>query len=108
MRCHKRGLTNWRGGRGRSRLVSFKAWHVTNEDSLTGGEEEGGAGWRAQKCGMLQTRTHQQGGRKRKESIHELGNMACHRGLTHWRARRGRSALVSSGNMACCKQGLTC
>ena len=42
---HKRGLTNWRGGRGRSRLVSFEAWHVTSEDSLAGGEEEGGAGW---------------------------------------------------------------
>src|SRR5260370_555728 len=42
---HKRGLTNWRGGRGRSGLVSLETWHVTNEDSLTGGEEEGGAGW---------------------------------------------------------------
>ncbi len=38
---HKRGLTNWRGGKGRSGLVSFKAWHVTNKDSLAGGEEEG-------------------------------------------------------------------
>ncbi len=26
-------------------LVNFKAWHVTNEDSLAEGEEEGGAGW---------------------------------------------------------------
>ncbi len=42
---HKRGLTNWRGERGRSGLVSFEAWHVTSEDSLAGGEEEGGAGW---------------------------------------------------------------
>src|SRR5260370_32543778 len=39
---HKRGLTNWRGGRGRNGLVSFEAWHVTNEDSLAGGKEEGG------------------------------------------------------------------
>ncbi len=45
MAHHKQGLTNWRGGRGRSRLVSFEIWHITNEDSLTGGEEEGGAGW---------------------------------------------------------------
>jgi len=37
---YKRGLTNWRGGKGRSSLVSFKAWHVTNEDSLPRGEEE--------------------------------------------------------------------
>src|SRR5260221_472283 len=46
MACHKRGLTNWRGGRGRRGLVSFEAWHVTNEDSHPGGEgEEGGVGW---------------------------------------------------------------
>jgi len=44
MAHHKRGLTRWRGGRGRSGLVSFEAWHDTNEDSPTGGEEEGGAG----------------------------------------------------------------
>jgi hypothetical protein len=42
---HKQGLTCWRGGRGRSELVSFEAWHIINEDSPTGGEEEGGAGW---------------------------------------------------------------
>jgi len=41
----KQGLTCWRGGRGRSRLASLEMWHVTNEDSLAGGEEEGGAGW---------------------------------------------------------------
>src|SRR5260221_3315974 len=40
---HKRALTNWRGGRGRSGLVSLETWHVTNEHSLAGGEEEGGA-----------------------------------------------------------------
>ena len=45
MAHHKQGLTCWSGGRGRSRLVSLETWHVTNEDSLTGGEEEGGAGW---------------------------------------------------------------
>src|SRR5712692_9571427 len=75
------------GERGRSGLVSFKAWHITNKDSLTGEEEEGGAGWRAQKHGMLQMRMHQQGERKREESIHDLENMAHHRGLTYWRAR---------------------
>jgi hypothetical protein len=38
-------LTSWRGGRGRSGLVSLETWHVTNEDLLAGGEEEVGAGW---------------------------------------------------------------
>src|SRR5713226_8776977 len=92
---HKRGLTNWRGGRGSSGLVSFKMWQVTNEDSLTGGEEEGKAGWRAQKRGMLQTRTHRQEGRMREESIRELGNMA-HQWAHLLEGRKGRSALVSS------------
>src|SRR5216684_3983998 len=45
MAHHKQGLTRWRGGRGRSGLVSFETWHNTNEDSPTGGEEEGGVGW---------------------------------------------------------------
>ena len=45
MARHKRGLTSWRGGRGRSGLVSLEMWHVTNEDSHPGGEEEGGVGW---------------------------------------------------------------
>ncbi len=31
--AHRRKHTNWRGGRGRSRLVSLEMWHVT-EDSL--------------------------------------------------------------------------
>jgi hypothetical protein len=42
---HKRGLTIWRGERGRSGLVSLEMWHVTNEDSLAGEEEKGEAGW---------------------------------------------------------------
>src|SRR5216684_2757153 len=68
---HKRGLTNWRGGRGRSGLVSFEMWHVINEDSPTGGEE-------------------------REEWGFELRNVAGHkRGLTNWRGGRGRSGLVS-------------
>src|SRR5216684_500535 len=69
---HKRGLTSWRGGRGRSGLVSLETWHVTNEDSPTGGG-------------------------KRKERVGEIGNVARHkRGLTTWRGGRGRSGLVSS------------
>ena len=42
---HKQGLTSWREGRWRSKLVSFEMWHIINKDSLTGGEEEGEAGW---------------------------------------------------------------
>ncbi len=42
---HKQGLTNWRGGRERSRLVSLETWHVTNKDLHPGEEEEGGASW---------------------------------------------------------------
>src|SRR5258708_8900356 len=36
---HKRALTPWRGGRGRSGSVSFETWHVTNKHSPTGGGE---------------------------------------------------------------------
>src|SRR5258707_932882 len=96
MAHHKRGLTNWRGGRGRSGLVSLEKWHVTNEDSLPGGEEEGGASGRAWKRGTSQTRTDALEGRKREERVGELGNVARHkRGLTTWRGGRGRSGLVS-------------
>jgi hypothetical protein len=42
---HKRALTNWRGGRGRSGLVNSETWYVTNDHLLPGGEEEGGAAW---------------------------------------------------------------
>src|SRR5258708_37569688 len=59
---HKRGLTNWRGGRGRSGLVSFKTWHVTNEDSPTGGEEEGGGGWWASKQGTSKRKNQEREG----------------------------------------------
>ena len=34
--------------------MSLETRHTANKDSLAGGEEEGGAGWRAWKCGMLQ------------------------------------------------------
>src|SRR5258707_707951 len=96
MARHKRGLTRWRGGRGRSGLVSFETRHDTNEDSPTGGEEEGGAGWGALKHGTTQTRTHSLEGRKREELVCELGNRERHkRGITRWRGGRGRSGLVS-------------
>src|SRR5258708_2797136 len=38
---HKPRTTNMGGGRGRSGLRSFETLDVMNEDSLTGGEEEG-------------------------------------------------------------------
>ena len=79
--CHK-GLTDWRGGRGRNTFVSSETWQVTNEDSLPGGEEEGGG--------------HRMEGREREVRIRELGNMGCHRWLTHWRGGRGRSVFMSS------------
>src|SRR5258708_822141 len=77
--CHKQGLTSWRGGRGRSRLVSLKMWHITNEDSHAGGGEEGGRGWGAWKGGMSQIKTHMLEGRKREERDGELGNVARHK-----------------------------
>src|SRR5229473_2865850 len=40
--CHKQQLNDWRGGR-RSRFMSLETWHVT-EDSPTRGEEKGGVG----------------------------------------------------------------
>ena len=43
--CHKQGLTNWRGGRGRSMLGSLDLRHIVNEDSLAEGEEMRGVGW---------------------------------------------------------------
>src|SRR5258708_4922581 len=96
MARHKQGLTRWRGGRGRSMLVSLETWHVTNEDSHPGGEEEGGACWWGWKRGTSKTRTHKLEGRKREEEVGELRNVARHKqGLTSWRRGRGRSQLVS-------------
>src|SRR5258708_33147010 len=69
--CHKQQLANWRGGR-RSGFVSLEMWHVTNKDSPTGGEEEGGAGRGAWKCDTSQTRTHQLEGRRMKEQGGEV------------------------------------
>jgi len=71
-------------------------WHITNQDSLPGGEEEGGAGCSASKHGMSQTRTHFLEGRKREERVVELQNVARHKqALACWRGGRGRSQLVS-------------
>src|SRR5712692_8646517 len=77
MACCRR-LTDWRGGRGRSRLVSLEMWHIA-EESPTGGEEEGGAGCGAWTRGTSQTTTHQLEGRKREEWVREPRNMAHHK-----------------------------
>src|SRR5258708_33703670 len=76
---HKGGLANWRGGRGRSGLVSFETWQVTNEDSLTGGEEEGEGGWWASKRGTLQTRNHNRVGGGREEGGGGRGSTEHHK-----------------------------
>ena len=88
------------GERGRSGLVSFKTWHITNKDSLTGAEEERGAGWWALKHGTSQMRTHLLEGRKREEWVGELGNMAHQRGLTHWRGERSVFMSLKMQHMA--------
>src|SRR5260370_11323910 len=77
-RC-KRALTNWRGGRGRSGLVSFETWHVTNEHSQTGGEEEEGAGLRSWQTCTSQTSTYLLEGRKREERVWQPGKLATHK-----------------------------
>ena len=60
---HVRGLTDWRGWR-RTRLVNLETWHII-EDSLTRGEEEGGAGWEARKRSKSQTTAQQLEGKGR-------------------------------------------
>src|SRR5260221_10157169 len=88
-------MTHLLEGRKRNKLVGDLRNQARCKRSLTGGEEEGGVGWRAQKHGTLQTRTHRQEGRIREESIRELGNMA-HQRAHLLEGRKGRSALVSS------------
>src|SRR5258708_7105590 len=83
MACHKQGLTNWKGGRGRGGLVSFKTWHITNEDSLTGAEEEGGAGWCALQCGTSQVRAKLVGSRKGEGRVGGVRNVAWCKVRTH-------------------------
>jgi hypothetical protein len=41
----KQGLIDRRGERGKNGLVSLETWHITNEDSPPGREEERGVGW---------------------------------------------------------------
>ena len=44
--AHRKKRTHFLEGRKRrSKLVSSETWHAGNEDSLSGGEEEGGTGW---------------------------------------------------------------
>src|SRR5260221_14511113 len=91
--ARQRGFTHWRGGR--SVFVSSETRHMANKNSLAGEEEEGGAGWRAQKCGTLQTRSLPGGGRGRNRLVSsEMWHIAKW-GLTCWRGGRGRSGLVS-------------
>jgi hypothetical protein len=129
---HKRPLTSWRGGRGRSGLVSFKTWHVTDEDSPTGGEEEGGAALWASKCGMSQTSTHSlEGGRGRSGLVsfetwnvtndHSLPGGEEEGGAAWWALKRGTSQTSTHSlegrkreerlgelrNVACYKRALT-
>ncbi len=60
--------------------MSLETWHVTNKDSLAGGEN-------------------------REERVGELRNMARHkRGLTPWRGGRERSRVGELGNVACHKR----
>src|SRR5258708_28919498 len=84
MARHKQGLTRWRGGRGRSRLVRLETWHVTNQDSLPGGEGEGGCGKWGQQRGASQMMTHLRKGRRTADSNSDLRDVEHHqRGVTH-------------------------
>src|SRR5258708_25566289 len=100
MENHKQGLTAWRGGRGRSGLVSLEMWHDTNEDSPTGGEEEGGVDWsllESLETWHIKMRTHQLEGRKRKEEVGELRNVTCHKQRrTNLRGEMGRNIVENA------------
>src|SRR5258708_31689712 len=80
----------------RCSLVSFVSRLVSNELSLSGGDEEGGAAWCAARRGTSQTSTHCLEGRKREERLGELRIVARHKpALTSWRGGRGRSGTRS-------------
>src|SRR5258708_7312878 len=84
---HKQGLTNWRGGRGRSELVSLETGQGRKEEARRGGEGEGGGRGGAWKNGRGQTRKSRLVGRRREEWVGEIRNMAhCKQGLSD---RRG-------------------
>src|SRR5260370_39842587 len=70
---HKQGLTNWRGGRGRSGLVSSETWEVTNKDSRSGGEGEGGGRRGDLRGGRTHKKNKKKDGRKRGEGEEENG-----------------------------------
>src|SRR5229473_2177369 len=77
---HKRGLTNWRGGSGRSGLVSSETWHIASEDSLEGRKREERVGELRNVARCKQGLTDKRGGRgRREEQVSELGNVACHK-----------------------------
>jgi len=48
----------------------------------------------------MSKRTHLLEGRKREEQVGELGNMACQRGLTHWRGERSAFMSLKMWHMA--------
>jgi hypothetical protein len=56
--------------------MSSETCHITNQDSLAGGEKEGEASEQAQKCATSQTRTHLLEG---SEQVGKLGNVAYHK-----------------------------
>src|SRR5260370_37611527 len=85
--AYQRGLTHWRGGR--SAFVSSEMRHMANKNSLAGEEEEGGAGWRARKCGTLQTRALPGGGRGRNGMVSSERRQDAKQGGTIWRGGGG-------------------
>src|SRR5258707_13679689 len=83
---HKRALTGWRRGRGRSGLVSFETWHVTNEHSLPGGETEQDTVGEAAKRGTRQRSNNflAAGPFKKNEEEHQEGRVRK-AGRARWR-----------------------
>src|SRR5258707_1284962 len=100
---HERGLTHWRGGRGRRGGGSLETGKVENGVAPGRGKkkrrglggwrgrgEGGGVGWGAWENGASQTRGFRREGRKREERVGELGNLAGDKGgLTAWREEEG-------------------
>src|SRR5260370_28195616 len=100
--AYQRGLTHWRGGR--SAFVSSEMRHMANKNSLAGEEEEGGAGWRARKCGTLQTRSLPGGGRGGNGLVSLETWQIAKLGLTCWRGGSGRGRLERSETWHVAKQ----
>src|SRR5258708_36327508 len=59
---HKRALTGWRGGRGRSGLRCVERWDGTKGSSRGGGEDEKRAGWGGSRGGTSRRRALGGGG----------------------------------------------